>query len=365
MAVETEPLAASSPPPPSQPRIRSRGSLSGSYKSTGSDEVMEEIMSEDLVAKLQDAPFQAQLSRAGLVYKSVKSDGNMQFRVLADQVYGTESAYSIVRLLVTSEIIQNQAIYERHLPLESIDFQEYCAIMSRDGCSGDHVTLNAFANCYGADVLVYSPSFTHPMLIQSKRTLGKMMEPVRIAHRGENDWQSLVFPQKEILKARSTSASGLHSKRPASSEVDDMRSAKRAKTGEHLRMEIEEPVQSTTRNYGKIGPLSLVKLCLEKVVEIIDACSLLQGHLPSDLLHSLLESCARRKKLSDAVCARLVDPTMTSIRLRDNNGLITDVTLLDIARKCSELQCLELINCVNVTNKGKCFVLFFFFTRVI
>eukprot|EP01127_Copromyxa_protea_P019967 TRINITY_DN6588_c0_g1_i1.p1 TRINITY_DN6588_c0_g1~~TRINITY_DN6588_c0_g1_i1.p1 ORF type:complete len:1889 (+),score=263.28 TRINITY_DN6588_c0_g1_i1:30-5669(+) len=337
------------------PRIRkgSRSSLGSSYKSTSEIEMRQEIMNEDLIAKTQDAPFQAQLSRAGLVYKSVKADGNMQFRALADQVYGTESAYSIVRLLVVSEIIQNQALYERHLPLASIEFQEYCAIMSRDGCSGDHLTLNAFANFYGADVLVYSASFTHPMLIQSKRTLGKIMEPIRIAHRGEDEWESLVFPQKELLKARAR-ANNL-AKRPASSEIFDSRTSKRAKTGEHTAMETEVEGQENpqaTRNYGKVGPISLVKLCLEKVVENIDACPPLQGLLPTDILNSIIESCTRRKRLSDAVCARLIDPTMTTLRLKDNNGSITDVTLFDIARKCSQLQCLELINCVNATNKG-------------
>lgn len=351
LSYSTDMMVESQPIPMAAPRIH-KNSLGSSYSASIPEfKEPDEIMSEDVVARLQDAPFQAQLSRAGLVYKPVKSDGNMQFRVLADQVYGTESAHSIVRLLVVSEIIQNPSVYERHLPTQSIDFQEYCAIMSREGCCGDHLTLNAFANFYGADVLVYSPTFTHPMLIQSKRTLGKIAEPMRIAHRGENDWQSLVFPQTELLRAR-TNSNNANAKRPASSEALDGRSSKRAKTGEHRGMEIEEHQKQFTRNYGKLGPLSLVNLCLEKVVEKIDSCPPLQGKLPVDILYAIIESCARRKKLSDAICARLIDPTMTSIRLKDFNGSITDLTLSDIAKKCHQLQYLELLNCVNVTNRG-------------
>jgi len=322
-------------------------------------EILGTIPNGDDVMSMQETSFQARLARAGLVYKPVKEDGNMQFRALADQVYGTESAHTIVRLLVMSEILQNPSLYERHLQVESIDFEEYCAIMSRDGCCGDHLTLTAFANFYGADVMVYTPSFSHPMLIQSKRTLGKSLDVIRLAHGQENEWQSLGFPQNELLRARSIESLASQSKRPPSDDLGTLRVAKRARREieQQVHMEVvatEEDVGTTRRTRAcNGGPPSLTSLCLEKIVENIDTCMPpLQGLLPVDLLDAIIAYCTRRKKLNDAVCARLVDPSMTSISLKDHSGGITDMTVIDIARKCRQLQTLKLVNCVSVTNKA-------------
>lgn len=59
---------------------------------------------------------------------NVKNDGNQQFRALAHQVYGSEEAHNIVRLLVISEILTHPHLYERYIPYRGVDIQEYAQV---------------------------------------------------------------------------------------------------------------------------------------------------------------------------------------------------------------------------------------------
>lgn len=103
------------------------------------------------------------------------SDANAQFKVLAQQVYGSAATHAIVRLLVCSEMLSNPDYYA-HLLFQSrpstsrvIDIQEYISLMSHEGCRGDNVTLCAFANFFGVDLLIFAPPFRQPVLVRSRR----------------------------------------------------------------------------------------------------------------------------------------------------------------------------------------------------
>jgi F-box/leucine-rich repeat protein 2/20 len=101
------------------------------------------------------------------------SDANAQFKVLAQQVYGSEATHPIVRLLVCSELLSNPDFYA-HLLFQSkghmMDLQEYVNLMSHEGCRGDNITLCAFANFFGVDLLIFAPPFRQPLLLQSRRS---------------------------------------------------------------------------------------------------------------------------------------------------------------------------------------------------
>lgn len=104
------------------------------------------------------------------------SDANAQFKVLAQQVYGSAATHAIVRLLVCSEMLSNPDYYA-HLLFQSrpstsrvIDIQEYIALMSHEGCRGDNVTLCAFSNFFGVDLLIFAPPFRQPVLLRSRRS---------------------------------------------------------------------------------------------------------------------------------------------------------------------------------------------------
>jgi len=104
------------------------------------------------------------------------ADANAQFKVLANQVYGTEATHAIVRLLVCSEMLSNPDYYA-HLLFQSrphttrmMDIQEYISLMSHEGCRGDNVTLCAFSNFFGVDLLIFAPPFRQPILLRSHRS---------------------------------------------------------------------------------------------------------------------------------------------------------------------------------------------------
>ena len=62
--------------------------------------------------------FEEQLKKSNLSVIEVKKDKNCQFRSLAHQVYGTEDAHSIIRLLLVSELLSNSSLYEKFLSMK-------------------------------------------------------------------------------------------------------------------------------------------------------------------------------------------------------------------------------------------------------
>ena len=79
----------------------------------------------------------------------------MQFRSLSYHIYGTEEAYSVIRLLVLSEIVGNSSLYSSRV--EDGDVQTYVQLMAKEDTPGDEITLQAFANFFCIDILLYSP----------------------------------------------------------------------------------------------------------------------------------------------------------------------------------------------------------------
>ena len=149
--------------------------------------------------------FQEQLAKAGLVSHNVIHDASSQYRSLAHQVYGTEDAHSVVRLLLMSEILSNPSHYERYISMKGLDIQEYVSRSAKDTEWGDHLSLCAFANFYGSDLLIYSPMFTHPLLIQTKNPQTNRV--FCIAYVNVNEYKSLKEEVKrEVEDVKMSSA---------------------------------------------------------------------------------------------------------------------------------------------------------------
>jgi hypothetical protein len=68
----------------------------------------------------------------------VAGDGNCQFRVLSDQLYGTDARHEHVRRKVVERLRQAPGEYEPYVP---DNYQEYVDNMALDGVWGDHITL--------------------------------------------------------------------------------------------------------------------------------------------------------------------------------------------------------------------------------
>jgi hypothetical protein len=353
------------------------------------------------------------VAKSGLRPVAVVPDASAQFRSLAHQLYGSEHPYSVVRVLVVNEILSNPGAYESMIKQRDVgvDLQEYVHIMSMEECRGDHVTLHAFANMTGANLEVYSPSCSQPLLIKSSPT----STPATTTHNKvytvsilpHDDYHSLV-PMTVSPSASSSSLnigragrsgrsrSGSTNSMFSSATDDDMseddtssvdsscssstayrqhrrkkrkgvdsngNSISRPGTRSPSPSPSPSPIGSkkAKRASSSLGLLpamskcpSLLQLCLRKLVFNIEHCPVLEGQLPEDILQRLIASLAEYKRLSDMALSKVVDSSMRSIVLDGSScsSALTDVSLHLIANKCADLRKLSIANCVNITNSG-------------
>eukprot|EP01114_Cavostelium_apophysatum_P016768 TRINITY_DN4835_c0_g1_i2.p1 TRINITY_DN4835_c0_g1~~TRINITY_DN4835_c0_g1_i2.p1 ORF type:complete len:1883 (+),score=577.61 TRINITY_DN4835_c0_g1_i2:264-5912(+) len=309
-----------------------------------------------------------QLKRALLKIVDVKRDGNCQFRALAHLVYGTEEAHAVVRLLLMSEILSNPSVYERYTKAKGQNLQEYVSVMALDAEWGDHVTLCAFANYYGSDLMVYSPVFTHPLLIQSRNTRNN--RGFKIVYTNDNQYSSLTNAKEDeetetenkvmdenaekaddSASNAGNSAWNLTTKwfKVSGSVRADERASKNAKVSD-----TELPTFGEVISEGPVrifSPLSLVDMCVAKVVQYIDLVPCLQGAIPEELLQNILKCCVDQRKVDDSVLERLLEPSMQTL---DFEGCltITDPSCRQIARTCGNLRRIDLGGCVQIGNEA-------------
>jgi hypothetical protein len=126
----------------------------------------------------------ARLDAFGLREKVVSGDGNCQFRALSDQLFRTPEFYEEVRKNVVGQLRKHASRYAAYVvaaneeggsknapsssssPQSSTEeaksaffmmqtaYSNYCDDMASDGTWGDHVTLQAAADLYGAQITV-------------------------------------------------------------------------------------------------------------------------------------------------------------------------------------------------------------------
>uniref|UniRef100_A0A7S0N7Y6 OTU domain-containing protein n=1 Tax=Pyramimonas obovata TaxID=1411642 RepID=A0A7S0N7Y6_9CHLO len=101
---------------------------------------------------------QRKLDAYALKERVVAGDGNCQFRALADQVYNDSEEHAIVRRDVVAQLSQHPDRYCGYVPG---GYENYVREMARDGCWGDHITLQAFADRYGMTVYLVTSYDDH------------------------------------------------------------------------------------------------------------------------------------------------------------------------------------------------------------
>ncbi|KAK6136190.1 hypothetical protein DH2020_030081 [Rehmannia glutinosa] len=84
----------------------------------------------------------------------ILGDGNCQvgsFRSLSDQIYRTPEHHKFVREQVVSQLKSQPELYDNYVPMA---YDDYLKKISESGEWGDHVTLQAAADCYGIKIFV-------------------------------------------------------------------------------------------------------------------------------------------------------------------------------------------------------------------
>lgn len=113
-------------------------------------------------ATLDHGGLSDRLSRYGLAELQVEGDGNCQFRALADQLFRNPDYHKHVRKEVVKQLKQFQKLYESYVPMS---YKNYLKIMKRSGEWGDHITLQAAADRFGAKICLLT-SFRETCLIE-------------------------------------------------------------------------------------------------------------------------------------------------------------------------------------------------------
>jgi len=114
--------------------------------------VISSIPTEDAAMK-DHARLKQRIKLYGLKERSVRGDGNCQFRALSDQLFGTEKKHVEVR----SSVVKHLRLWkDRYTPYVPEDYEVYVMKMSQDSTWGDHVTLQAASDVYGIRICVIS-----------------------------------------------------------------------------------------------------------------------------------------------------------------------------------------------------------------
>ncbi|CAA7051997.1 unnamed protein product [Microthlaspi erraticum] len=124
---------------------------------------------------------QDRLEWEGYTEKKMKSDGNCQFRAIADQVYKSADFHKRVRQEIVQQLKSRPNAYKEYYGKLQyhIQFKEYVQDMSNDSEWGDDITLRAAADVYGVKIVVIAsykdiPSFV--ILPKSQK------EPDKVIH---------------------------------------------------------------------------------------------------------------------------------------------------------------------------------------
>ncbi|XP_021306244.1 OTU domain-containing protein DDB_G0284757 isoform X4 [Sorghum bicolor] len=102
------------------------------------------------------------LGTYGLAEFHIEGDGNCQFRALADQIFRNPDYHKHVRKAVMKQLKEFRKQYESYVPME---YKVYLKKMKRSGEWGDHLTLQAAADRFGAKICLLT-SFKDTCLIE-------------------------------------------------------------------------------------------------------------------------------------------------------------------------------------------------------
>ncbi|URE29336.1 OTU-like cysteine protease [Musa troglodytarum] len=100
-------------------------------------------------ATLDHERLSERLAMYGLAELQVEGDGNCQFRAVADQLFHNPEYHRHVRKAVVKQLKQFKNYYESYVPME---YKTYLKNMKRSGEWGDHLTLQAAADRFGAKI---------------------------------------------------------------------------------------------------------------------------------------------------------------------------------------------------------------------
>ncbi|KAH8506856.1 hypothetical protein H0E87_013597 [Populus deltoides] len=100
-------------------------------------------------ATLDHERLSERLATYGLEELQIEGDGNCQFRALADQLFRSPDYHKHVRKKIVKQLKHFRKSYEGYVPMK---YRSYVKKMKKPGEWGDHLTLQAAADRFGAKI---------------------------------------------------------------------------------------------------------------------------------------------------------------------------------------------------------------------
>ncbi|BBN03288.1 hypothetical protein MPTK1_2g22320 [Marchantia polymorpha subsp. ruderalis] len=91
------------------------------------------------------------LRQFGLKERQIMGDGNCQFRAVSDQLFRSQDYHKYVRKCVIDQLNAKPDLYRNFVPG---DYNEYVKKMAKLAEWGDHVTIQAAADCFGVTIFI-------------------------------------------------------------------------------------------------------------------------------------------------------------------------------------------------------------------
>jgi len=136
------------------------------------------------------------LNKFTLTEYTIRRDGNCQFASLSDQLYRTPKMQGFVRKLVVKQLLDYPDYYSRFVPG---DYKFYCWKMSQNHVWGDHLTLQAAADCYGIQISLITSYKNAPYMTIMPREI-KSCRILWLSFHGELHYNSLYTHEDIALR---------------------------------------------------------------------------------------------------------------------------------------------------------------------
>jgi len=135
-----------------------------------------------------------------LKIKEIAGDGNCLYRAFADQLYGNESNYEIVKNACFDYIEIEKPFFSQFIEGGLENFDYYVAMKRRDGVWGDDVEIQALSEIYCRNVEIFSHSLEplktfHENEDNNLRRIERKKDdtlPIRLSYHGRAHYNSIV-----------------------------------------------------------------------------------------------------------------------------------------------------------------------------
>jgi len=137
----------------------------------------------------------------------MQGDGNCLYRSFADQLYGEENVYEVIKKTCFDYIEIEKDFFSQYIEGGLDNFDYYIAMKRRDGVWGDDVEIQALSEIYGRNIQIYSHSLAplktfHENEQENTRKIERAKEnfPIRLSYHGRAHYNSIVPCDENLFK---------------------------------------------------------------------------------------------------------------------------------------------------------------------